>query len=147
MSDRKSAVSDYFPDYSALVARVEGLLSRLETILPAPPAAPDWNASIAFRWRKRQGRGSLEPVAHVHLIAFNDLKGIDRQKGLVDDNTRQFLDGRPANNVLLTGARGSGKSSIVKACLQKYSRRGIRVIEVDKQDLVDLADIVDLVAG
>lgn len=140
-------MSDRSPDYSTLLARVEGLLDRLEGLLPSAPPPPDWKASIAFRWRKRQGRAALEPVAHVHLIAFADLQGIDRQKGLVEANTRQFLDGRPANNVLLTGSRGSGKSSLVKACLQKYSRQGLRLIEVDKQDLVDLPDIVDLIAN
>ena len=134
-------------DYSALVARVERLIDRIEGVLPAQPAAVDWDASIAFRWRKRSGRGALEPVANLHLIRFDDLQGIDRQKKAVEQNTRQFLAGRPANNVLLTGSRGSGKSSIVKACLERFAKQGLRLIEVEKADLIDLPDIVDLVAG
>jgi predicted AAA+ superfamily ATPase len=113
-----------------LLERVDGLVDRLEILLP--PAAPpvDWNAGVAFRWRKRGGRAR-----------------IDHQKSLVERNTRQFVAGRPANNVLLTGSRGTGKSSLVKALLNRFQREGLRLIEVDKQDLIDLPDIVDLVAG
>ena len=128
------------------IDRLGHLLDRLERLVP--PAAPpvDWSASTAFRWRKRAGRGQLEPVRHPHAIRFADLKDIDDQKKRVRDNTAQFVAGRPANNVLLTGARGTGKSSLVKAALSEFSRRGLRLIEVDKTDLVDLPDIVDLVA-
>ena len=133
-------------DYSALLSRVEALLDRLGTLLPTPPEPTNWHASVAFRWRKRQGRAALEPVKNVHLIAFDDLQGIDRQKDAIVQNTRQFVSGRPANNVLLTGARGSGKSSLVKACLHRHAKDGLRLIEVEKQDLVDLPDIVELVA-
>jgi predicted AAA+ superfamily ATPase len=107
----------------------------------------DWSAGTAFRWRKRGGRGYLDPVRHPHAIAFSDLKDIDDQKKRLRENTAQFVAGRPANNVLLTGARGTGKSSLVKAALNEFSRKGLRLIEVDKSDLVDLPDIVDLVAG
>lgn len=134
-------------EFKALLERVERLIDRLEGVLP--PAVPDvdWKASIAFRWRKSRGRGFLQAVRHPHEIRIADLRDIDRQKALVDANTRQFVEGRPANNVLLTGARGTGKSSLIKACLNKYSSRGLRLIEVDKADLVDLADITDLLDG
>ena len=128
------------------LTRAEALLGRLEAILP--PALPDvaWEQAIAFRWRKRQGRGYLQAVSAVSAITLDDLQNIDRQKASIDGNTRQFVEGRPANNVLLTGARGTGKSSLIKACLNAYAARGLRLIEVDKDDLHDLGDIVDLVA-
>ena len=128
-----------------LMQRAEALLARVEKLLPAAPAPTEWK-SIAFRWRKRNGRGAIEAVRHVHRIALGDLCGIDGQKKLVEKNTRQFVEGHPANNVLLTGARGTGKSSLIKALLNKYAARGLRVIEVEKQDLVDLPDIVELIA-
>jgi len=130
----------------ALLARAESLLARLESVLPHPPAAPDWAASPAFRYRRRGNAGVLEPVRHVATIRLADLKEIDGQKERLVRNTEQFVTGRGANNVLLTGARGTGKSSLIKACLNEYAPRGLRLIEVDKADLVDLPDIVDLVA-
>ena len=126
-----------------LIKQTEALLTRLEALLPREAAPTDWGASIAFRWRKHNSRGNIEPVRHVHRISLKDLQGIDAQKDLVEQNTQQFVDGYPANNVLLTGARGTGKSSLIKALLNKYSTRGLRLIEVEKQDLVDLPDIVD----
>ena len=129
-----------------LVTRAESLISRLERALGAEPPAVDWDASIAFRWRKRHGIAGIEPVTHVHRIALRDLQGIDEQKRVVEENTRQFVEGLPANNVLLTGARGTGKSSLIKALLNKYAPRGLRLIEVEKQDLIDLPDIVELIA-
>lgn len=130
-------------DYSNLVGRVEMLVSRLERALVPESRATDWKASIAFRWRKRDGRDAIEPVGNVHRIELKDLRGIDEQKALVEQNTRQFVEGYPANNVLLTGARGTGKSSLVKALLNKYAARGLRVIEVEKRDMVDLPEIVE----
>ena len=129
------------------LTRAEALLGRLEGILP--PAAPgvDWSAAVAFRWRKRQGRGYLQPVPAVSAITLADLRNIDRQKDLIEQNTRQFVNKRPANNVLLTGARGTGKSSLIKACLNAYAKDGLRLIEVDKDDLHDLGDITELIAG
>lgn len=132
-------------DWEALIKRAEGVLARVEALLPAAAIATHWK-STAFRWRKRNGRGCLEAVRHVHKIALADLCGIDNQKKIVEQNTRQFVDGHPANNVLLTGARGTGKSSLIKALLNKYAARGLRVIEVEKQDLIDLPEIVDLIA-
>jgi len=129
---------------------LERLLERLVQLLPPAPPPTDWNASIAFRWRKSAGlhaRGWLQPVRHVHRMRLSDLQGIGAQIAKVEQNTRQFLEGKPANNVLLTGARGTGKSSIVKGLLNKYHQRGLRLLEVEKNDLLDLPAITDLVAG
>ena len=127
---------------------LEKILAKLEQLLPAPPPATDWSASIAYRWRKGGARGGwLQPVRHVHRMKLSDLQGIGAQIAKVEQNTRQFLDGKPANNVLLTGARGTGKSSIVKGLLNKYQKQGLRLIEVEKSDLVDLPNIVDAVAS
>lgn len=130
----------------AVLARLDLLAARAETLLAATAAPPpDWRAAIAWRWRKRGRGGELQPVRRPHGIRLADLIGIDAQKALVDRNTRQFVAGYPANNVLLTGARGTGKSSLVKALLNEYARRKLRVIEIEKQDLGDLPDLVDLV--
>ncbi|MEO7339206.1 MAG: ATP-binding protein [Caldimonas sp.] len=129
-----------------LIARAEALLVRLEAVLPAPLAAPDWSASIAFRYRKRAGAGRLEPVRHVATIRLDALVKVEPQKERLLRNTRQFVAGHGANNVLLTGARGTGKSSLIKACLNEFAPQGLRLIEVDKGDLVDLPDLVDLIA-
>ncbi|HYP32606.1 MAG TPA: ATP-binding protein [Burkholderiaceae bacterium] len=134
------------PPLDALLQRADRLLARLEGLLPAPAAEPDWSAAIAFRYRKRPA-GVLEPVRHVAPIALDNLREVDAQKERLRANTAQFVAGRPANNVLLTGARGTGKSSLIKACLHEFAPRGLRLIEVDKTDLVDLPDIVDLVDG
>jgi uncharacterized protein len=130
-----------------LFERAERLLQRLEQLLPSAPPATDWKSAIAWRWRKRGAAGFLQPVVHPHRIRLDDLQGIDEQKRLVEQNTRQFVRGLPANNVLLTGARGTGKSSLVKALLNKYSSRALRLVEVEKHDLVDLTDIVDQIGG
>jgi len=132
-------------DFDSLIARAESLVVRLEAVLPHPLKAPDWSASVAFRYRKRAGSGWLEPVKHVATIRLADLHEVEPQKERLVRNTGQFVDGHEANNVLLTGARGTGKSSLIKACLNEFSGRGLRLIEVDKTDLIDLPDIVDLV--
>ena len=133
-----------------LISRLDKLLARVEQLLPAP-VDPDWGAARAFRWRRRtSGFGTqayLHPVRHPSTIRLADLKNIDAQKKAIERNTRQFVAGAPANNVLLTGSRGTGKSSLIKACLNAYASKGLRLIEVDKDDLVDLPDIVELVAG
>ena len=129
----------------ALIARAESLLGRLEALLPQPLAEPDWTASVAFRYRKRAGASRLEPVRHVAGIRLADLKEVDAQRDRLLRNTAQFVAGAPANNVLLTGARGTGKSSLIKACLNELAPQGLRLIEVDKADLVDLPDLVELV--
>ena len=133
--------------FEQLIERAGQLLSRIETILPQPLSSPDWKASTAWRYRKRSsGHGVLEPVRHLAAIRLADLKEIDTQKEKIQRNTLQFVQGQPANNVLLTGARGTGKSSLIKACLNEYAGQGLRLIEVDKADMVDLPDIVDVVA-
>ena len=131
-------------DWKALARRLEDLLGRVERLVPAAGGEPDWKAH-AFRWRKHARGGYLEAVRHPHTIGFEDLKDVDEQKRRLRENTAQFVAGRPANNVLLTGARGTGKSSLVKAALNEFSAKGLRLIEVDKRDLVDLPDIVDVV--
>ena len=125
----------------SLIRRLESLVERAENLLPPPPAPPDWNA-VAFRWR-----GRLDPVRHPHRIRLADLKGVDEQKAAIERNTRQFVTGKPANNVLLTGARGTGKSSLIKGVLAKFEKKGLRLVEVDRDDLVKLPEIIDLVAG
>jgi hypothetical protein len=131
-------------DLSTLIDRAERVLAQLEAWLPPAPPPIDWSAH-AYRWRKRGSRGWLDAVKHVSRINLDDLQHIERQKGVIDRNTRHFLEGTPANNVLMTGARGTGKSSLVKAMLAAYGEQGLRLIEVDKSDLGDLGDIVDLV--
>ncbi|NMM12248.1 MAG: ATP-binding protein [Rhodoferax sp.] len=133
--------------FEHLLLRAEQLISRIESVLPQPLSQPDWTASVAYRYRKRSsGHGALEPVRHVGAMRLSDLKEIEPQKEKIQINTLQFVNGKPANNVLLTGARGTGKSSLIKACLHEYAERGLRLIEVDKADLTDLPDIVDVVS-
>lgn len=131
-----------------LLQRADALLLHLQHVQSVGSLLqPDWAASVAFRYRRsRTGAAQLVPVAHVAPIALSDLQEIDDQKEKIQRNTQHFMRGLPANNVLLTGARGTGKSSLIKACLHAYSDQGLRLIEVDKDDLVDLPDIVDLVA-
>ena len=133
--------------FERFLLRAESLVARLEATLPQALSAPDWSSGMAFRYRKRSAsHGVLEPVRHIGLMRFADLKEIDVQKEKIDRNTKQFVEGKSANNVLLTGARGTGKSSLIKACLNEYAHLGLRLIEVDKADLVDLPDIVDVVS-
>jgi len=133
--------------FERLMERAEQLIARIESVLPQPLGAPDWSQAIAWRYRKRSsGHGTLEPVRHVASMQLADLKEIDGQKEKIERNTLQFVQGKTANNVLLTGARGTGKSSLIKACLNAYAAQGLRLIEVDKADLTDLPDIVDVVS-
>jgi predicted AAA+ superfamily ATPase len=135
--------------FERLIERAEQLIDRIQAVLPQPLSAPaDWNASIAWRYRRRSsGHGTLEPVRHVAQMALDDLKEIDAQKEKIERNTRQFVQGKPANNVLLTGARGTGKSSLIRACLHAFAPQGLRLIEVDKAELTDLPDIIEVVSG
>ncbi len=133
-------------DLGSLIQRAERVLTQLEAWLPPAPPATDWSAH-AFRWRKRANRGWLDAVQHISMINPDDLQHIERQKGVIDRNTQHFLHKKPANNVLMTGARGTGKSSLVKAMLAAYGDDGLRLIEVDKADMGDLGDIVDLVGA
>ena len=130
-----------------LISRVETLVQRIEAVLPQPLSAPDWAAAVAWRYRRRSsGHGALVPVLHTSSISLADLQEIEDQKEKIQRNTEQFVSGLPANNVLLTGARGTGKSSLIKACLNAYAPRGLRLIEIDKDDITDLPDIVELIA-
>jgi len=132
---------------TAFLARAEQLMERVEAALPHRLLEPDWSASIAFRYRRRSsGQGLIAPMRHIGAMSLEDLKEIDIQKEKIRRNTEQFVRGFPANNVLLTGARGTGKSSLIRACLHAFSPQGLRLIEVDKAELVDLADIVEIVA-
>ena len=133
----------------SLTQKLAALIARLEVLLP-PTAQTDWSAP-AFRWRTRQYLGvrvgSLDAVHRVARITPADLQHVDAQKDAILRNTQQFVHGLPANNVLLTGARGTGKSSLIRACLMQFHADGLRLIEVDKHDLVDLPDIVERIAG
>lgn len=134
-------------EFTALLDRLDTLVDRIENLLPSQPAEPDWSA-LAFRWRPgSQGRGALQPVYAPHLIALDALQNIEHQKQAIVRNTAQFVAGRPANNLLLTGARGTGKSTLIKACWNQFKAQGLRIIEVDKTDLLHLVDIVELIAG
>ena len=131
-----------------LLERAVLMMERIERVLPQPLSEPNWDEAIAWRYRKRaSGHGVLEAVRHVSDMNLADLQEIDGQKEKLQQNTLQFVQGLPANNVLLTGSRGTGKSSLIKACLNAYASKGLRLIEVDKEDLTDLPDIVDVVAG
>jgi len=133
--------------FERLIDRAEQLFARIESVLPQPLSAPDWSQAVAWRYRKRaSGHGVLEPVRHVAALTLDDLKEIDDQKEKMQRNIEQFVQGRPANNVLLTGARGTGKSSLIKASLNQFAPQGLRLIEVDKDDLTDLPDIIEVVA-
>ncbi len=134
-------------EFKPILDRLDALIERLDRVMPPAPPAPDFRNATAFRWRKGARGSYLEAVRHPHSIRFSDLKDIDEQKRRLRENTAQFVAGRPANNVLLTGSRGTGKSSLVKAALAEFASKGLRLIEVDKRDLVDLPDIVDLVGG
>jgi uncharacterized protein len=134
-------------ELNRFLLRAEALVNRIERWLPPEAEAHDFAAHTAFRWRRRNARGCFQPVAHLHRIRLRDLQGIDRQKALVEQNTLQFVQGVPANNVLLTGARGTGKSSLIKALLNQHAGAGLRLIEVEKHDLMDLPDIIEPLPG
>lgn len=125
------------------IARFDELLNRLNSWLPDVPPGIDWTAQ-AFRWRSANGHCYLQAVAHPHQIGLNDLAAVDQQKSQLFENTRQFVAGRTANNVLLTGARGTGKSSLIKAVWQAFCGEGLRLIEVEKAHLIDMPDIIEL---
>ena len=130
----------------SLIARAESLLERLEALLQPKPVAVDWSAK-AFRWRVKEGRGFLEAIPRPQRVRLADIKGVDAQKTAIERNTRQFVMGRTANNVLLTGAPGTGKSSLIKAMLDKFVAKGLRLVEVNKEHLAELPDIVEHFVG
>jgi len=124
-----------------VVEQLERVLSSVEQLLPKAIEPIDWSITRAANWRRHSFAGYLEPIEHIEETRLDDLVGIDRQKQILDRNTRQFLRGYPANNVLLWGSRGTGKSSVVRAILNKYASDGLRIIQVDKNDLDFLPDI------
>ena len=130
--------------------RLDRLLSKLDDWMPQSLTESDWQSAVAFRWRRKDtllGKlGYLQTVKHTSAISFADLQHIDRQKDQIYKNTKHFVDGKPANNVLLTGARGTGKSSLIKACLNEFAAQGLRLVEVDKEHLTDLGDLTELLA-
>ncbi len=138
-------------DSSALLAQLERIANSLERAFPPDQAQVFDTHAIAYQWHYRRVRGVEQAVLHAvknpSLITFEALQNIDRQKRLIEQNTRQFVEGRPANNVLLTGARGTGKSSLVKACLERFHAQGLRLIEVDKAHIGDLPQILDFTTG
>jgi len=135
------------PELAILLSRANELLARLEPWLPAPPPRVDWKTTLACRWRRGPVLGWLQPIDQLNCPPWAALQGIDAQKKAVERNLRQFVAGLPANHVLLTGSRGCGKSSLIKALLPRLAKRGLRMIEVDKDDLVHLPDIVAGIAG
>ena len=130
------------PDLKPLLPRIERLLDRLDSA--SCPTPLNWATTRAARWSAQAG--GLKPIRHPQRVAMKDLLAIDEQKQRVDTNTRQFVTGKPANNVLLTGSRGCGKSSLVKAVHAKYASKGLRLIEVDKAGFPSLPDLFDLLA-
>jgi len=128
-----------------LEAQLKKVLAAVEKLLPSPVKAVDWSTTVAAVWRRHALSGHLEAADGGARIHLDDLLGIDRQKVVLDENTRQFLAGFPANNVLLWGTRGTGKSSIIRALLHEYAGKGLRLLQVDKSDLASLPDIVDAI--
>lgn len=128
----------------SLLERAEAVLRHLERILPPVPHEPDWDAACAFRWLGTERPQRLRPIRQPKTLGLADILCLDRQKQLIDRNTRQFLRGLPANNVLLWGSRGTGKSSLIKALLNEYAGQGLRLIEVDREQLAELPDILEL---
>lgn len=132
-------------DLQRLIERAETLLTKLENHFFLSPEPPNWQIIYACRWYKhKHPQGYFQEIRHPHQIRLQDLKGIDLQKQEIDRNTRQFLCGQPANNVLLWGSRGTGKSSLIKALLNEYALQGLRLVEIEKYDLIDLPEIIDI---
>ncbi len=131
-------------DMSDLLSRVDQLLDRLDHFIPTPPPATDWNAD-AFYWCAHPGGGYLEAVGKPHHIPLDALQNVDRQKEAILRNTAQYAEGKPANNILLTGSRGTGKSTLIKACWYRY-KDAIKLIEIDKPDLKDLGKLLGILA-
>lgn len=134
-------------ELKAFLQRAEGLLARIEPLVPAQPPVIDWDRTFAARWQRDARSGFLAPLEVSLDLSLADLIGIDRQRDLLSANTRQFVDGLPANHVLLWGARGTGKSSLIRALLAEYAADGLRLIEIERDHLADLPRVVELLAG
>ena len=128
-----------------LTLQLKQVLSSLQLLLPKPADTIDWEACHAANWRKYSFAGYLEAVEAIENVSLDDLLGIEEQKRTVEENTRQFLAGYPANNILLWGTRGTGKSSLIRAILNRYASEGLRIVQVEKSDLVHLPDIMDAI--
>ncbi|HEY6004851.1 MAG TPA: ATP-binding protein [Anaeromyxobacter sp.] len=126
-----------------LTERLKRVLAALEPLLPRPVQKIDWATCHAANWHRTSFAGTMEPVPSIEAIHLDDLLGIERQKKVIEENTRQFLAGLPANNALLWGTRGTGKSSLVRALLHAHAHEGLRIVQVDKDDLVSLPAIVE----
>ncbi len=134
-------------ELKAFLQRAEGLLARIEPLLPAQPPVIDWEHTLAARWHRDGRSGYLAPLEVNLDLRLDDLIGIGRQRDLLAANTQQFVDGLPANHVLLWGARGTGKSSLIRALLAEYAGRGLRLIEIERDHLADLPRVVELLSG
>ena len=136
---------------AALLSRADALLEKLDLMLPAKKVTVDFEITRAAHWRSIMTAhgpvAQLHAIEHVSDIQLADLQGIDRQKQEIVANTQQFIRGFPANDVLLTGARGTGKSSLIKACLNEFADEGLRVIEVDRADLSTLPEVIEQIRG
>ncbi|MBD8574581.1 ATP-binding protein [Pseudomonas syringae] len=132
---------------NAFLERAESVLARLEPLLPAPRQAIDWSHSLAARWVREGRSGYLLPLEVSLDMRLSDLIGVDLQRDQLARNTRQFIDGLPANHALLWGARGTGKSSLVRALLAEYAQAGLRLIEVERDHLGDLPRLVEQLQG
>jgi len=130
-----------------LKTQLQQVLASVEQLLPKAVEKVDWSQSWAANWRRHSFAGYLEAVNELDSVSLDDLLGIDKQKQILDENTRQFVQGFPSNNVLLWGTRGTGKSTLVRALLNTYADQGLRVIQVDKDDLINLADIFAAIKG
>ena len=128
-----------------VVARLERVLSSVEMLLPRTVKPVDWSACYAANWRRHSFSGYLEPVRVTDTTCLAELLGVEKQIEVMEHNTRQFLAGLPANNALLWGSRGTGKSSIIKALLNEYAPKGLRVIQIEKEDLIYLSEIFSAV--
>ncbi|WP_321366534.1 ATP-binding protein [uncultured Desulfuromusa sp.] len=124
-----------------VIEQLERVLSSVEILLPKAVKPIDWSTCHAANWRRHSFSGFLEPVKITDTTQLDELLGVDDQKAIMVNNTRQFLQGLPANNALLWGSRGTGKSSIVKALLNQYGDQGLRVIQVEKEDLIYISEI------
>lgn len=139
-------------NWEAVISRLERLIDRAESLLTqkadsSENPADSLNKYIAFRWRNHDGWGQLIPVKRPDLVDIADLMDIERQIEILNRNTLQFLEGLPANHVLLWGDRGTGKSSLVKGILHRYASDGLRLIEVNKEGLLHLQEITELLWG
>ncbi len=134
-------------ELKAFLQRAEGVLARIEPLLPSQPPVIDWDRTFAARWQRDARSGFLAPLEVSLELSLADLIGIDRQRDLLSANTRQFVDGLPANHVLLWGARGTGKSSLIRALLAEYAAEGLRLIEIERDHLADLPRVVEQLSG